>query len=332
MSQTFSLRRTASSHHCLTHQLFPLTKAVVTLALMLQEILQELTRRQLPHGGWSYHLASRQASLEPTCLSLLALRSNESEAENRGLRFVISMQNPNGSWPAFEGDDREGSWTTSLALWALQGRAVHASLIDRGQRWLLQSKGRESHWLWKWKFRTTDRHVRFDPDKFGWPWMPETNSWVVPTSFSLLALKQWFPPNGASQANFRIELGVQMLLDRVCPGGGWNAGNGVVYGVPLAPHPDATAIALVALVTQTLNPTVQRSLDWLEHAVLTRSAPWSLAWALIALQSHQRSIREPHSRLLQSIEESRIEDAATLAVVALALKSANGQDIFGVRE
>jgi len=162
--------------------------------------------------------------------------------------------------------------------------------------------------------------------------MPETNSWVVPTSFSLLALKQWFPPNGASQANFRIELGVQMLLDRVCPGGGWNAGNGVVYGVPLAPHPDATAIALVALVTQTLNPTVQQSLDWLEHAVLTRSAPWSLAWALIALQSHQRSIREPHSRLLQSIEESRIEDAATLAVVALALKSANGQDIFGVRE
>jgi len=105
------------------------------------------------------------------------------------------------------------------------------------------------------------------------------NSWVVPTSFSL-SPQQWFPPNGASRANFRIELGVQMLLDRVCPGGGWNAGNGVVYGVPLAPHPDATAIALVALVTQTLNPTVQQSLDWLEHAVLTRSAPWSLAWAL----------------------------------------------------
>src|SRR6266481_3888733 len=140
MSQTFCLRRTASSHHCLTHQSFPLTKAMVTLALMLQEILQDLTRRQLPHGGWSYHLASRQASLEPTCLSLLALRSNESEAENRGLRFVIIMQNPNGSWPAFEGDDREGSWTTSLALWALQGKAVHTSVIDRGQRWCFSSK------------------------------------------------------------------------------------------------------------------------------------------------------------------------------------------------
>src|SRR5260370_35133875 len=132
---------------------------------MLQEILKELTRRQLPHGGWSYHLASRQASLEPTCLSLLALRSNESEAENRGLRFVISMQNPNGSWPAFEGDDREGSWTTSLALWPLQGTAVPPSLIARGQPSLLPSTHPESHSLWKWKFRTTDRHVRFDPDK-----------------------------------------------------------------------------------------------------------------------------------------------------------------------
>jgi hypothetical protein len=32
-----------------------------------------------------------------------------------------------------------------------------------------------------------------------------------------------------------------MLLDRMCPGGGWNAGNSVVYGVPLTPHIDATA-------------------------------------------------------------------------------------------
>lgn len=299
---------------------------------MLQEILQELTRRQLPHGGWSYHPASRQANLEATCLSLLALRSTETEAENRGLRFVVSMQNPNGSWPAFEGDDREGSWTTSLALSYLRERAVHASVIERGLRWLLQFKGRESHWLWKWKFRTTDRHVRFDPDKFGWPWMPDTNSWVVPTSFSLLALKQLFPRNGAPQANFRIDLGVQMLLDRICPGGGWNAGNGIVYGVPLAPHPDTTAIALLALAGESSNPAVQQSLDWLEHAVRTRSAPWSLAWALIALQAHQRTTQEPYSRVLKSIEEGRIEDAATLAVLALALKSADGQNVFGVRE
>jgi len=34
-----------------------------------------------------------------------------------------------------------------------------------------------------------------------------------------------------------------MLLDRACPEGGWNAGNAVVYGVPLRPHIDATSLA-----------------------------------------------------------------------------------------
>jgi hypothetical protein len=38
-----------------------------------------------------------------------------------------------------------------------------------------------------------------------------------------------------------------MMLDRKCPDGGWNAGNGVVFGVALAPHIDANAIALLAL-------------------------------------------------------------------------------------
>jgi hypothetical protein len=38
----------------------------------------------------------------------------------------------------------------------------------------------------------------------------------------------------------RLRLGAAMLLDRACPGGGWNAGNAVVYGVPLRPHIDAT--------------------------------------------------------------------------------------------
>ena len=42
-------------------------------------------------------------------------------------------------------------------------------------------------------------------------------------------------------------MGTAMLLDRACEGGGWNAGNSSVYGVPLRPQPDATAAALLAL-------------------------------------------------------------------------------------
>ena len=49
-----------------------------------------------------------------------------------------------------------------------------------------------------------------------------------------------------SRVQFRSRA-ASRVLDRACPDGGWNAGNGVVYGVPLAPHLDDTAIALLAL-------------------------------------------------------------------------------------
>jgi hypothetical protein len=36
----------------------------------------------------------------------------------------------------------------------------------------------------------------------------------------------------------RVNLGYAMLFDRMCCGGGWNAGNSIVYGVALAPQMD----------------------------------------------------------------------------------------------
>lgn len=309
----------------------PLTTAAVTTASVAQAIVKQLQSRQLPQGGWSYQARSQQAAMEPTCLSLLALRSLQQDAPNKGTAFLLSTQNPNGSWPAFEGDSREGSWTTSLALLALRGVSVFAPAVDRGRRWLLRSKGRESHWLWKWKFRTTDRHVRFDPDKFGWPWMPETNSWVVPTSFSLLALRHSFQPDQEPYARFRIDRGIEMLFDRVCPGGGWNAGNGVVYGEPLAPHLDVTAIALLALAGETSHPTVQTSLDWIEKAAHTCTAPWSLAWASLALFAHQRPAAAMVPSFLESLDPCGIEDAATVAAMALALQPVSAAKLLGAQ-
>src|SRR6185437_7304260 len=137
---------------------------------------------------------------------------------------------------------------TGLAVYALGQCGESGMPTKRAVRWLLRSRGRESRWLCKWKFRTTDRRVRFDPNKFGWPWMPETVSWVFPTAYSLLALKRAHAASHQRLLEFRILRGVEMLYDRICPGGGWNAGNGVVYGSPLTPHADATAVALLALL------------------------------------------------------------------------------------
>lgn len=294
--------------------------------------LQALVDRQLPEGGWPFAADTKQKAVEPTALACLALPSNPVGERDAALRSLLHAQNADGSWPAFPDDDGQGSGYTGLALYACIQCGEQAVTTRRGVRWLLDSRGRESHWLWKWKFRTSDRHVRFDPDKYGWPWMPETVSWVVPTAYSLLALKHAREESQQDLLEFRVRCGAAMLYDRMCPNGGWNAGNGVVYGSPLAPHPDATAAALLALLGEPPNDSITASLSWLERRAESLAAPWSLAWTVLALHAFRRPTQPCIDRLCAVAGPAEINDCATLAVVSLALRCAYGPNMFGVDE
>ncbi|MGA9054966.1 MAG: prenyltransferase/squalene oxidase repeat-containing protein [Terriglobia bacterium] len=294
------------------------------------ELKNALVKQELSGGGWSYCSSTSQGALEPTCLAMLALRWDSNLARALGLEFLLGMQNPNGSWPAFSGDDSEGSGLTALAVIALINNGEMALQTERGVEWLLRLKGRESHWLWRWKFATTDTHVRFDPNKFGWPWLPGTCSWVIPTALSMIALKQAFVCCKPDRVNFRIRRGEEMLLDRACPTGGWNAGNGVVYGVPLAPHLDATAIALLALGGEQSNGAIASGLDWLERRTGTCSAPWSLAWSILALDAYGRPVEGLLARLCALSDKGFLADSATLAAVILAIDCLVEGNVFKV--
>src|SRR5271166_3972358 len=304
---------------------------VTTDPIVLSDLLAELALRQLPCGGWPALASSSQPAIEPTCYSALALASAPVGGIERAQAFLLRAQNPNGSWPVFPGDDQEGGWITSLAIMALRDLAWAIPARMQGVHWLLNFAGRESNWFWKWKFRTADRHVRFDPDKYGWPWFPDTVSWVVPTAFSILALDQ-IPcaGDGLEHVASRIDCGIQMLFDRTCPGGGWNAGNGVVYGVPVAPHPDDTAIALLALSDRRQHPVVQIGVQYLESVAPTLSAPWSLAWAILALAAYGRPIDSLYSSLVALPELPNVDDTSTLALVCLALDYQRALSAFGV--
>ena len=117
-----------------------------------------------------------------------------------------------------------------------------------------------------------------------------------------------------------------MLLDRACMGGGWNAGNAVVYGVPLRPHIDATAIALAALRPHYEQPIVRNSLTWLLDCIQCPSA-YSLAWLILAVAMYRevRSEVRPalvtaRDRLAALVDDPRgIQDTSTIALAALAL-------------
>jgi hypothetical protein len=255
----------------------------------------------------------------------MALHDHEGRARDDGIDLLLRTQNADGSWPAFESDDPKGCWTTALAAIALRFVGAPSVLLERARRWLLENKGREGHWFWKWKFRTVDRAVQFNPDKYGWSWFPGTVSWVVPTAFSVIALKQSLSCCRKEQATARVQLATEMLRDRACPGGGWNAGNGIVFGSALPAHIDTTAIALLAL-TEPGDGAAAYGLNWLRDASIGCSSPYSLAWVAIAFSLHVDAAVNGCianlSRLLPAPEA--ISSIEILSLAAVAIKAAEG--------
>ena len=290
---------------------------------LLGEIHSEIEKRSLSRGGWASG-NGRAAAVETTCYALMALRDAQVPARDKAIDQLMRTQNPDGSWPAFEGDDQKGCWATALALIALRFLRLSAD-SPKALDWLLNNKGREGHWFWKWKFRTFDRAVEFNPDKYGWSWFPETVSWVIPTALSVIALKQSRPCCGTEHVTDRIRLGTEMLRDRACPQGGWNAGNGVVFGAALTPHVDATAIALLAL-TDAADPAAVQGLQWLRGALAECLSAYSLAWSTLAFVIHQdQALDRCIAKLLQVLFSKRsLFNVETLSLAAIAIKSAEG--------
>jgi len=291
---------------------------------LLRDVQAEIEKRSLSSGGWASGDGGR-AGIETTCHALMALRDSQGSARVEAIDLLLRTQNPDGGWPAFEGDDPEGCWTTSLAMITLRFVESPGAPIEKALRWLLGNKGREGHWFWKWKFRTVDRAVQFNPDKYGWPWFADTVSWVIPTAFSLIALKQSFPCCRTEQVINRIQLGTEMLRDRACPEGGWNAGNGIVFGAVLTPHIDTTAIALLAL-TEDADPAAVQGLNWLRRASVECSSAYSLAWSAIALLIHQDRVADLCiARLRKALSSNRsISNIETLSLAAIAINAAEG--------
>jgi hypothetical protein len=204
---------------------------------------------------------------------------------------------------------------------------------------MLQRNPLEASWIVRLKFRFSDRKVRFDPTKYGWPWVPKTVSWVLPTSMVLIALERAKRRGlvGGREVETRLRLGAEMLLDRACMGGGWNAGNTVVYGVALRPHIDATAIALAALRRNYQHPTVRDSLTWLLARVDCPSA-YSLAWLILAAAAYRDvradvipALTAARDRLAVLVKDPRsIHDTSTIALAALALGVNSNDNPFEV--
>lgn len=247
-------------------------------------------------------------ALEDLSLAVLALR--------RAPSLLLSSQLGCGAWPPYIGHGPPSVFHTSLALLAIRHAGYRTNDgIDRAFHWLESTRGIESHWFWRWKFRLVDQAVRFDPMKSGWPWFEGTISWVAPTSMAILAYRAY------GRQSARLDSAIDMLLDRACPSGGWNAGNSVVMGVPLEPHPDFTAMALLALGLSTSQPQIPKAIDYLGARAESLSSAYSLAWTLMALAVHRPdSVTRLRERLCSYLSSPEGLPVRTLALCALALE------------
>lgn len=299
--------------------------------------LEYLITNQNSDGGWGYQISSPSV-VEPTSWALAALLSCRrapapAEVCVRARKWLLLVQRPDGSWPAFPGQP-QGSWVTSVASQVLHSQGDAESAVNRGMHWVLNERPADGT-LW-WRVRHAlfpPRVARQDNSLYGWNWTPGTASWVEPTAHALIFLRslpQEFLP---SKAPKRRQVAQRMLFDRMCPGGGWNSGNPLVYGVPGVPRVGTTAWALLALREQSERPEVQTSLSWLESTYGSIRGAASLALAHRCLVAYGRGPGPLASALGKLYSHNRFFGSVlTMAWALLALNEEESRNSMAAEE
>ena len=259
-----------------------------------------LRNAQNADGGWGFHPGS-ESRAEPTCWAVLALQAsidamNFTAIRDRGFQFLRAAQLADGSWAASP-EVTTGSWVSSLACWVLLADPQSQQAVAAGLKWLCDDWPRDSSPWRRFLARFSSEHkISTQNDSFrGWGWTPRTSSWVEPTSFALILLarvpKEARPPG----ADRRRELARRMLYDRMCPGGGWNCGNPMVYGVAGEALIVPTVWALLALRDEPNRTEFLTSLDWLEKNLHGVASAGSCALARIGLEMCGRKWPAPEA-------------------------------------
>jgi hypothetical protein len=247
---------------------------------------------QNQNGGWGYYSDS-ESRVEPTCWALRALSNVNAPGHvspdclNNARKYLLEEQLGDGSWPAAP-EETSGSWVTSLACSLLSQDRESEKSVKAGLKWLCDDYPRDSSPLRRFigRLRATPAKTEIDDSVRGWGWTPRTASWVEPSSFALMALRdspaEWRPAESAQ----RRELATALLYDRMCPKGGWNCGNPMVYGVAGEPLVLPTGWALLALRDQPAHEKKSKSLAWLCAEFESIRSAASLSIARIALEAY----------------------------------------------
>lgn len=281
-----------------------------------------LLAAQNPDGGWGFR-AGFESRVEPTAWVLLALRGAEwPETQQAGFRFLRATQLPDGSWPSSP-TQKAGSWVTSLASWALSSDGESSKSIGAALNWICADHPRTAGFATRLiRIIAAPKQVVLQNDSLeGWGWTPRTASWVEPTALALIALEQapcHLLPSGAAK---RRESATVLIYDRMCPGGGWNCGNPMVYGVPGDSLVEPTVWALIALRREPKRRENVASLEWLRRNASQVLGAGSLALASICMDLYGEECPEtaPDLSSLYGVNEI-LGNVMVMAWMGLAMR------------
>ena len=240
------------------------------------ELENWLIENAVPGGGWAYY-SNKAASIEPTCLALLALKNSKYESSKEfsdAVCFLQSCIGPNGIVVPPNGRP-EAFWVTSIVLFTFVKLNLSASVVSSMASILLEIKGTVTK-----NNQALEIHAKgINPQVMGWPWSLKTFSWVEPTAWAVLSLRL-----AGLQDNPRVIEGLEFLLDRLMDEGGANYGNKTVLGKLLDPVPGPTALCLLALngTKESINPKVQASISYLKQSIFEPNDLEHAFWAVLA--------------------------------------------------
>jgi len=236
---------------------------------------------QNPDGGWGYE-PGRASLVEPSAFGLLALgATGDGEGAGRGLGFLKACQRESGA-VGFGLKDPEGGWMAYAALLAfhsLKAQPEERRLKD----WILGFEDASGRFT-KEDVEAISSRFRYDASIPGWSWTPRTTAWVEPTALFIFALVR----TGVPATEKRIRSGVELILDRRVPAGGWNFGNPYSKSFELEAGVMSTALALTALGAAAVperRPSVGAGLGYLKKSLDGDISTASLAWVSLAFMS-----------------------------------------------
>lgn len=235
-----------------------------------------LIKNAVPSGGWAYY-SNKAASVEPTCLALLAIKNSKYESSKEfaaAIGFLESCIGPNGIVVAPNGRPK-AVWLTSIVLFTFLKLKLNSNAVSLMASILLEIKGTVTK-----NNQALEIHANgINPQVMGWPWSLNTFSWVEPTAWAVLSLR-----SAGLQDHPRVTEGFDFLLDRLMDKGGANYGNKTVLGKLLDPVPGPTSLCLLALhgTKESTNPKVQASIAYLKQSIFNPLDLEHAFWAAIA--------------------------------------------------